>query len=81
MTATDVGTSGVSRTFCVLDSGEMKPLTEVDADQVYTLFVHEAADGSANEVDHRITSDDLGINPDGVLSPGETVTWDYWYSY
>ena len=24
-----------------------------------------------------IWSDDPGINPDGILSPGETVTWYY----
>jgi len=43
----------------------------------YYLEVHEATDGNWIEVDYGIWSNDTALNPDGILSPGETVTW--WY--
>jgi hypothetical protein len=50
---------------------------DVEPGHDYYLFVHEVSDGSSTDVDYGIWASDTSINPDGVISQGETVEW--WY--
>ena len=50
----------------------------VPAGQNYYMVCDEYYDDSGDEGGgYGIWSNNAAINPDGVLSPGETVIWDY----